>query len=64
MGTILFECPITGRPVSTGIETRLVLKPSPSAFADFRKRGSTYIARSVGASMGRKSGLPRKRRLQ
>src|SRR5207342_1729137 len=21
MGTILFECPITGRPVSTGIET-------------------------------------------
>jgi hypothetical protein len=21
MGTILFECPITGRPVSTGVET-------------------------------------------
>ena len=24
MGTILFECPMTGRPVSTGIETEPV----------------------------------------
>jgi hypothetical protein len=24
MGTILFECPMTGRPVSTGIETEAI----------------------------------------
>ena len=51
MGTILFECPMTGRPVSTGIETE------PISFAAFRKRGSTYIARSVDVSMGQKSGF-------
>ena len=27
MGTILFECPITGRPVSTGIETEPISLP-------------------------------------
>lgn len=45
-------------------QSRLELKPSPSAFADFLKHGSTYTARSVSASMGRRYGLPRKRRLQ
>jgi hypothetical protein len=31
MGTILFECPITGRPVSTGVETE------PISFCRLRK---------------------------
>ena len=45
-------------------QSRLVLKPSPSAFADFRKRGSIYTAPNVGASTARKSGLLRKHLLQ
>ena len=45
-------------------QSRLVLKPNPSAFADFLKHGLTYTARSVGAFTGRRYGLLRKRRPQ
>jgi hypothetical protein len=50
MGTILF------------VQFRLVLKPNPSAFAEFLKLGSSYTARSVSVSMGPRYGF-RKRRL-
>jgi hypothetical protein len=58
MGTILFECPTTGRPVSTGIETE------PVSFCRVSKTWLMCIARSVGASMGPRYGSLRKIRRQ
>ena len=57
MGTILFECPKTGRAVSTGIETQ------PISFAASVKHGSRSTAPSAGISMEQRYGSLRKLRL-
>jgi hypothetical protein len=58
MGTILFECPMTGRPVSTGIETE------PVSFCRVSKTWLEVYCPLWGASMGPRYGSLRKIRRQ